>query len=90
MLTAAFLLGCTPAQAIVTDVPVAQAKPQHTNLMCSPSPHDNCYDVYDSMMQRCAGMPRKDERIRCQRAAADQLAECKEKNKDYIGGGGRF
>jgi hypothetical protein len=78
---------------MVADAPVAQAKPQHTNLMCSPSPSENCYDVYESIMADCAGMPRKDERARCRKAAAATLAKCVEKEKGedgFMGGGGRF
>jgi hypothetical protein len=92
MLAAAFLLGCTPMLVMVTNEPVAQAKPQHTNLICSPSPSENCHDVYESIMSDCAGMRRLAERTRCRKAAADTLAKCLEKEKDggFIGGGGRF
>jgi hypothetical protein len=88
MLTAAFLLGYTHMLMAVADVPVAQAKPQHTNLMCSPSPSENCYAVFDSMMSRCAGMPRN-ARDRCRSAAKEQLADCLKKD-GFMGGGGRF
>jgi hypothetical protein len=93
MLAAAFLLGYTPMLAVVANEPVAQAKPQHTNLMCSPSPSENCHDVYESIMDDCAGMSRLAERTRCRKAAAATLAKCLEKEKDedgFKGGGGRF
>jgi hypothetical protein len=43
MLAAAFLLGYTPMLVVVANEPVTQAKPQHTNLICSGSPSENCY-----------------------------------------------
>jgi hypothetical protein len=89
MLSAAFLFGCTPMLVMVADAPVAQAKPQHTNLMCSPSPSENCYSVYESIMADCDGMPRKADRVRCGEAAKKTLAECLKKD-GFMGGGGRF
>jgi hypothetical protein len=91
MLAAAFLFGYTPILAVVADVPVAQAKPQHTNLMCSPSPSENCYSVYESIMADCDGMRRQADKARCRKAALETLTKCLEKDKDgFIGGGGRF
>jgi hypothetical protein len=89
VLAAAFLLGCTPMLVVVADVPVAQAKSQHTNLMCSPSPGENCYTVYESVMADCDGMRRQADKVRCQKAAANTLAKCLEKHGS-TGGGGRF
>jgi hypothetical protein len=83
MLAAAFLLGGIPMLVVVADEPVA-----HAILACWPSPSENCYAVFDSMMSRCAGMPRRD-RDRCRGAAKQQLAECLEKD-GFMGGGGRF
>jgi hypothetical protein len=90
---AAFLLGYTPMLVMVADAPVAQAKPQHTNLMCSPSPSENCYTVYESIMADCDGMRRPADKVKCQKAAVTTLAKCLEKEKGedgFIGGGGRF
>ena len=76
---------------VATDVPVAQAKPQHANLICSPSPSENCHAVYESIMADCDGMRRQADKVRCQKAAANTLAKCLAKEKDgFKGGGGRF
>ena len=83
MLATAFLLGGLPILVVVADEPLA-----HAILACSPSPSENCYAVFDSMMSRCAGMPRRD-RDRCRGAAKQQLAECLEKD-GFMGDGGRF
>jgi hypothetical protein len=88
VVAAAFIFGTIPT---LVDAPMAVAQ-KHRSGMCAPAGYypDDCYDVYDSMMQRCAGMP-KDAKKRCQRAAADQFADCKKKVDDgFIGGGGRF
>jgi hypothetical protein len=92
MLAAVFLLGGLPMLMVIANEPVAQEK-QHTNLMCSPSPSENCHDVYKSIMNDCAGMPRLAGRTRCRKAAAATLAKCLEKEKGedgFKGGGGRF
>jgi hypothetical protein len=67
----------------VADEPFA-----HAILACPPSPSENCYALFDSMMSRCAGMPPKD-RDRWRGAAKQQLAECLKKD-GFMGGGGRF
>jgi hypothetical protein len=72
-----------PILVVVADEHVA-----HAILACSPSPSENCYAVFDSMMSRCAGMPRN-ARERCRSAAKEQLADCLKKDS-FIGGGGRF
>jgi hypothetical protein len=65
--------------------------PRSTAAECVPRQvitPDDCYDVYDSMVRRCAGMP-KDAKKRCQRAAADQLADCKKKvDEGFMGAAG--
>jgi selenophosphate synthetase-related protein len=91
MLFAAFLFGYTPMLVVVADVPVAQAKPQHAIPVCSPSPSENCYTVYESVLADCDGMRRQADKVRCQKAAANTLAKCLEKEKDgFMGDGGRF
>jgi hypothetical protein len=89
MLAAVFLLGYTPMLAVVANVPVALAKPQHEVPACSPSPSENCHAVDESIMADCDGMPRQADRTRCSKAAIKTLYECLKK-QDFQGGGGRF
>lgn len=87
MCAAVFIFGAIPALAILADAPAAVAQSIRKGT-CAPANYgpwpENCYDVYESMMQRCAGMPRGD-RKRCERAAFQQLADCQEKEKIYTG-----
>lgn len=81
---AVFLIGSIP---VLIAAPVTSAQQSRICAAANYGPWpENCYDVYESMMQRCAGMPRGD-RKRCERAAFQQLADCQEKEKGYIGGG---